>query len=181
MNTLSFDNISNTGSEEFLVDVKQEKSEWIKDPATLNTVQSIVDLRNLYTNYKSTGLWDAYIKYVRSTIIDLATGLNKEQAKNSPCKNPPWKTSGKWNVLVKWRFEHTGEEKSDPEVNKFVWCKKHSRKDTNGFQSGIYMPAPHDQERWKERKTARNTAWKGNQNNWDAAKLKATNSKPAPK
>ena len=59
MNTLSFDDLSNTGCEEFLVDVKQEKSEWIKDPATLNTVQSIVDLRNLYTNYKSTGLWDA--------------------------------------------------------------------------------------------------------------------------
>ena len=71
MNTLSFDDISNTGSEEFLVDVKQEKSEWIKDPATLNTVQSIVDLTNMYTNYKSTGLWDAHRKDAKSTIIAL--------------------------------------------------------------------------------------------------------------
>ena len=59
MNTLSFDDISNTGCEEFLVYVKQEKSEWVKEPAILNTVQSIVDLSNLYTNYTSTGLWDA--------------------------------------------------------------------------------------------------------------------------
>ena len=90
-------------------------------------------------------------------------------------------TSGKPNVLIKWRFEHTVNDTSNLEVNKFVWCKKHSRKDVNGFQSGMYMPAPHNPEEWQESKTAGNTALKGNQKTRSSAKRKVTDAKPASK
>ena len=49
MNTLIFEDFSKTGCKDFLADVKQHKSEWIKYPATFNTAQSMVDLVNLYT------------------------------------------------------------------------------------------------------------------------------------
>ena len=56
-NTFIFDELSKTGCKYFLTYVKLHKRERIKDPATFNTAQSMVDLTNLHTNYKSTGLW----------------------------------------------------------------------------------------------------------------------------
>ena len=50
------------------------------------------------------------------------------------------------NGLEKWRFEHTGNKNTDSKGNKFVWCKKHGRKDENGFQRGMYMPKTYDHE-----------------------------------
>ena len=54
MNTLIFDELSKTSCEYFLADVRLKNSEWINEPATFNTAQSMLDLTNLYTNYKST-------------------------------------------------------------------------------------------------------------------------------
>ena len=163
MNTLIFDELSMMGCEDFLATVKWKNSEWIKDPVTFNTAQIMVDLMNLYKNYKSTVLWDAQRKYANSTIITLATTPKKYRANNSARKKTQGTTSGKANGLAKWRFDHTVNDKSDPEGNKFVWCKKHICKDENGVQSVIYMPEPHNHKEWKERKTAWNTAWKENQ------------------
>ena len=59
IHTRIFDEISKSRCEDFLADVKWQKSEWIKYPSTFNKTQSMVDFKNLYTNYKSTGLWDA--------------------------------------------------------------------------------------------------------------------------
>ena len=83
MNTLIFDKLSKTGCEDFLADVEWQNSEWIKDPVIFNTEYSMVDLKNLYINYKTTGLWDAYRKDPKSIIITLTTALKREQSKNS--------------------------------------------------------------------------------------------------
>ena len=85
------------------------------------------------------------------------------------------------NGLEKWRFEHTGNKNTDSKGNKFVWCKKHGRKGKNGVQSGIYMPDPHVQEDWKERKTPGNSAWKYNKKTRADEKCKATYVEPEPK
>ena len=77
MNTLIFDKISKTSFKDYLADVNQKKRECIKDPTSLNTSQSMVDITNRYNNYKSTGFWDAQRKYAKLTIINLATALKK--------------------------------------------------------------------------------------------------------
>ena len=56
MNTLIFDELSKTGAKDFLADVKQKNIELIKEPDTFNRAHSMVELMNLYTNYRSTGL-----------------------------------------------------------------------------------------------------------------------------
>ena len=120
MNTLIFDKLSKTGCEDFLADVEWQNSEWIKDPVIFNTEYSMVDLKNLYINYKTTGLWDAYRKDPKSIIITLTTALKREQSKNSSRKNPKGTTRYKPNDIDKWHFKPTGKDKSDPEGNKFV-------------------------------------------------------------
>ena len=77
MNTLIFDKISKTSFKDYLADVNQKKRECIKDPTSLNTSQSMVDITNRYNNYKSTGFWDAQRKDAKLTIINLATALKK--------------------------------------------------------------------------------------------------------
>ena len=72
------DHISKTVCKDFLTYLKWKKSEWIKDPVTFNTAQRMVDLTNLYKNYKSTGLWGAQRNDAKSTITALATALKKE-------------------------------------------------------------------------------------------------------
>ena len=111
-NTLIFSNLSKTGHEYFLPDVKRQNSKWIKYPAMFNTAKSMVDLTNLYNNYKPTGLLDAHRKGAKSTIIALKTAFKKERDINSARKKPPGTTSGKLNSLAKWWFKHTGKDKS---------------------------------------------------------------------
>ena len=179
MNTLIFDKLSKIVCETFLADVKRQKSKWIKDPVSFNTVQGMADLTNLYTNYKSTGLCKAQRKDIKSTILALATALKKYWAKNSAYKNPPGTTSGKPKGLAKWRFDHTAKNHTDSEGNQFVWCKKHVQKYENRIQSGMYMPGPHDHEKCQRRKSAGNAAWKENQNTRTVAKRKAPDSETA--
>ena len=88
MNTLILDELFETACKAFLANVKQKNSLWIKDPATFNTEQKMVDLTNLYNNYNSTGIWDAHGKDAKSMIVALATALNNERAKNSTHNNP---------------------------------------------------------------------------------------------
>ena len=128
MNTLIFDNLSRTGCQYFLAYVQRQEIELIKYPTPFNTEQSMVDLINLYTNYKYTGLWYAQRKYAKSKIIALATALKKERANNSACKKPPGTTNSNPNGLSKWRFEHTLNNKTDFEGNQFVWYKNNGRK-----------------------------------------------------
>ena len=97
-------------------------------PHQIQYSQSMVELMNLYTNYKSTGIWDTQRKDSTSTIIALATALKKYQANNSACKKSPGTTSSKPNGLAKWRFKHTRKDKFYPKGNKSVWCKKHGCK-----------------------------------------------------
>ena len=76
-NTLIFDALKNTKCADFLTDVKTMQSQWIKQPEKFDAQQSISDLTNLYTNYKSTGIWDAQGIDSQAQIIALATALKQ--------------------------------------------------------------------------------------------------------
>ena len=138
----------------------------------------MVDLGNLYSNYKCTEIWDALRKDAKSTIIAFSSALKKERAKNSSCKNLPSITSGKSNGLAKCCFDHTSKSNTDFEWNQFVWRKNHVRKDDNGIQSGMYMRNPHDHEKWQERKSAGNSARGDKQKTTAAENHKAPDAEP---
>ena len=70
-----------------------------QSPSTFNIAQIMVDLTNIYTNYKSTGIWDVQRKDSKSTIIAWETFLKKEQAHNSAHKKPQGTTRRKPNGL----------------------------------------------------------------------------------
>ena len=91
----------------------------------------MVDLTNLYNNYKPTGLWYSQRKYSKSMIIYLAATSKNDRDNNYDDNNPQGITNVKPNGLTKWRFKNTGKDKSDPEGNKSVSCNKHSLKDIN--------------------------------------------------
>ena len=55
--TLTFDDLVNT-ARDFLTYIKRQQSEWVKKPSDFNTSTFIADMKNMYTNYKSTGEWE---------------------------------------------------------------------------------------------------------------------------
>ena len=104
-------------------------------------------------------------------MIALATELYKERMKNSrpyddtshtskkPKKNPKDKDrGGQRPPLEQWRFRFDGEDKDDDGVE-YVWCPHHGHKDTDGKQSGMYMPSPHDYDEWAKQRKEKRGAW----------------------
>ena len=83
---LTFEQLIKTRCSDFLEDVKRQRSEWIKDSGTFDSVQFWVDMINLYTNYKATGEWDKNNFSSQQSIIALATALANELEKNKSNK-----------------------------------------------------------------------------------------------
>ena len=79
--TLTFDELRKTAGD-FLADAKRQRSEWVKNPSDFNTTTLIANVVNLYTNYKSTGEWDKQGADHNKVLVDLATALKQERAKN---------------------------------------------------------------------------------------------------
>ena len=61
----------------FLVNIKRQSSNWVKNPAAFNTSTFIDDMINLYTNYKSTGDWDKQGADHNKFLFALATSLKQ--------------------------------------------------------------------------------------------------------
>ena len=55
--TNMFTQLDKSTCDDFLTNVKDAKSRWIKYPDTINQATEIGDLIKLYTNYASTGTW----------------------------------------------------------------------------------------------------------------------------
>ena len=127
--------------------------------------QCIIDLTALYTNYKHTGLWDKMVPNHKAQLIALAThfkekmGAEKSTRKKNPIKYNPSATQSGSRKLSKWLFEDVGPTMRGPDKNNYAWCHLHGRK-TDGVNSGMYMPDPHDHEACKAAKDAKHNSWK---------------------
>ena len=102
-NIIVFDELSKSSCKYFLNNVKQAKSDLIKDPDTSYCIQSMINLTNLYTNYTSTGHWTKYDEDREAKIIALATAHHNEQMKN---ENSSKKSTalGVQPVIDTWKF-----------------------------------------------------------------------------
>ena len=79
--TNMFTQLEKLTCDDFLTNVKDTKSRWIKYPDTFDQATDIRDLINLYTNYASTGTWmESNEKDAK--IIATATELYKERLRN---------------------------------------------------------------------------------------------------
>ena len=125
----------------FLTNVKDAKSRWIKSPDTFDQATEIRDLIKLYTNYASTGTW-IKSKEKDTKIIAMATELYKERLRNlrpNDRSNRPRKKSRanpreplrKRPPLDPWRFAFDGKTKTENGV-KYKWCAHHGHKNDKG-------------------------------------------------
>ena len=156
---------SSTTAPKFLDNVKAERAKCIKRPSTFDMPQCIIDLMALYTNYKNTGLWDKTVPNHKAQLIALATHFKdkmdteKSTRKKKPNKPNPAATQSGAGKLGKWLFENVGPTMRGPDKKNYVWCPLHGHK-TDGVNSGIYMPAPHNHEAWQAGKDAKLNTWK---------------------
>ena len=107
---------------DFLANVKDAKSRWIKSPDTFDQATEIGDLIKLYTNYALMGTcMQSNEKDVK--IIAMATELYKEKLKNSRLNDRPSRlgkksrfnpreSSSKRHPLDPWRFTFNGKTKT---------------------------------------------------------------------
>ena len=107
--TIMFDQLPKSICEDFLTNVNQAKSNWIKNPKKFNCASAMIDFTNFYTNYTSTGHWyksDANA----AMIIALVTALKKERNKNIPKspKNSGTPSDGRPGLEI-WKFENVGK------------------------------------------------------------------------
>ena len=123
--------------------------------------QCIIDLTELYTNYKHTGLWDKTVPNHKAQLIAMAThfkekmGAEKSTRKKNPSKSNPASTQSKAGKLSKWLFEDVGPTMRGPDKKNYAWCHLHGRK-IDGVHSGMYMPEPHNHKAWKASEDAKN-------------------------
>ena len=57
-NTIMFDQLLKTSCNDFLANVKQARSDWIKKQKKFDQATAMLEFSNLYTNFSSTGNWD---------------------------------------------------------------------------------------------------------------------------
>ena len=147
--TLVFDKLVKTNCPNFLDDVKAERYKWIKRLSTFDMPQCIIDLTDLYTNYKHTGLWDKTVHNNKAQLISLATQFKekmdaeKSTHKKKPRNPNPTANQSGTRKLGKWLFKDVGPTLRGPDKKNYALCPLHGRK-TDGVHSGMYMPAPHD-------------------------------------
>ena len=150
--TLAFDELSNTAGD-FLADIKRQRSEWVKNLSVFNTSKFISDMINLYTNYKYNDEWDNQGADYKKVMVDLATALKQELAKNkkrpvkptiSATKTPATETGNSTGPPA-WKFKNVRKTTTCPDTgSNYEWCKINDRKHEKGVQNGIYMPHPHN-------------------------------------
>ena len=81
-------------------------------------------------------------------------GTKAQVSKLSKAPKTPAATGTSWRGLEAWKFDNVKKFKTVDNV-KHVWCKYHSRKDTEGF-GGMYIKFPHNHPKWKaKRETGR--------------------------
>ena len=78
-NTIMFDQLLKTSCKDFLTNVKQARSYWIKNPKKFDEATAMSDFRNLYTKFSSAVDWEkAYEEQAK--IIALKTELKDTKA-----------------------------------------------------------------------------------------------------
>ena len=128
-------------------------------------LQCIIDLTALYTNYKHTGLWDKTVPNHKAQLIALAIHFKenmdaeKSRIKKNPIKSNPAATQNRAGKLGKWLFEDVGPTMHVPDKKNYAWYPLHGRK-TDGVQSGMYIPEPHNHAAWQAGKDAKKKSWK---------------------
>ena len=179
-NTIIFDQLLNTSCKGFLANVKQARSNWIKNPKKFDQATAISEFTNLYTNFSSTSDWDKSDEE-QAKIIALTTELKDTKAqvaKLPKAPKTPAATGTSQRGLKAWKFENVGKFKTVDNV-KHVWCKEHGRKDTEGV-GGMYMKFPPDHLEWKAQRDAGRLAWKERRKDKISPKCKASESGPNP-
>ena len=108
--------------DDFLTNVKDAKSRWIKSPDTFDQATEIGDLIKIYKNYASIGTW-MKSNEKDAKIIAVVTELNKERLENSrpndrsnrpgkKSRSNPRESSSKRPPLDPWRFNFDGKTKT---------------------------------------------------------------------
>ena len=176
--TLIFDCLSIVSCIDFKADVKAEKRKWIKDPTSVPSTTLIAECISLYTNYKSTGEWDAEVVDKDAVIVALAANLKLEKAKKSnQRKDAKQPSASGYTPLPDWRITKRGNTYTH-EGTKYDWCTKHgpnNRRDDKK-SSGMYMPHPHNHDDWAAQKKAKQDA-RGSKTPDASSKRKATEDK----
>ena len=62
-----------------------------------------------------------------------------------------------------WRYTKRSKKITDKNGKTFVWCPHHGRRDDAGKQCGMYMPYPHDHDKWLSRKAKIQTDYQAQQ------------------
>ena len=90
-NTIMFDQLLKTSCKDFLTNVNQARSDWIKNPKKFDPATPMLEFTNLYTNFSSDGDWEKadeeHAKIIALT-IDLK-GTKSQVAKLSKSSNAP--------------------------------------------------------------------------------------------
>ena len=152
-NTIMFD-------KDFLTNVKQARSDWIKNPNKFNQATAMSDFKNLYTNFYSAANWDKADEE-QAKIVALTTELKDTKAqvaKLLKAPKTPAATGTAWRGMETWKFRNVGKLKTVNNVKR-VWCKEHGHKDTYGV-GGMCMKFPHEQPEWKAQRDTGRLAWK---------------------
>ena len=83
-----FNQLLKNTCKDFLKNVKQSRSDWIKNPKTFDQATAQMEFTNLYTNFSSAGDWDR-ANEEQAKIIALTTELTDTKAQIAKLlKNP---------------------------------------------------------------------------------------------
>ena len=94
----------------------------------------------------------------------------KEGTKPSGVKPPPTKKKGGGGA-PKWQITKVGNMIKHPETDiDMIWCPKHISSD--GDVNGMYMPHPHDNEKWAADKKKQKAEFKANKKHKNDGKHK---------
>ena len=152
--TLIFDRLSVAKCTDFTADIKAEKRKWVKDPSSIDIPTVIAETISLYTNYKSTGEWDAEVVDKDAVIVALATDLKRANAAKPSVKFDD-KNKRTFPPLPDWRITKKGPSYTH-DGTKYDWCPHHgpNNRGKDKTKSGMYMPSPHNHDDWlKDRKS----------------------------
>ena len=128
-----FDQLLKTICKEFLANVKQARSNWIKNPKKFDQATAMSEFTHLYTNFSSAGDWDKADEEQSKTVA-LTTNLNdtKDQvAKLSKSPKAPAATGTARIGIEAWKFNNVKNSKTTDSV-KHMWWKEHGRNYTEG-------------------------------------------------
>ena len=148
--TILFKALSSTTNPDFNLEVKNEKSRWLRNKS-VDVNQTISNLNTVYKNMVAERTWDQ-VDERKQQIIALTSQIKKLKSKTKSHQtktNTP--SSDKKFKVPTWRIKNVGPATKDPDSgSKFVWCPHHKSKD--GMVNGMYIPDGHNHEEWLEKK-----------------------------